>query len=57
MPYRIYTHYRNYSLVQELEKQRFFQDVFENKVSAIVTVGNFSLSLRISEKLNAVTNH
>ncbi len=57
MPYRIYTHYRNYSLVQELEKQRFFQDVFENKVSAIVTVGNFSLSLRISEKLNAVTTH
>ena len=54
MPYRLYTHYKNHQLVTELQKQNFFEDVFNNNYSAVVTVGNFSLALRIGEKLNAV---
>jgi hypothetical protein len=48
MPYRAYTHYKNYTLVKELQKQHFFEEVFSKKIDAIATVGNFSLSLRIS---------
>ena len=55
IPYRTKTHLKNHNLVQNLEKNNFFEDVFNNKFSAVVTVGNFSLSYRISEKLNAVT--
>lgn len=54
MPYRTFTHIKNYGLVKQLEKNGFFSDVFNNKFSAVVTVNNFSLSLRIGEKLNAV---
>ena len=56
MPYRMYTHYCNYTLVKELEKKGFFNDVFANRISAVVTVGNFSLSRRIGLKLNQVSS-
>jgi|JI9StandDraft_1071089.scaffolds.fasta_scaffold308711_1 hypothetical protein len=54
MPYRMYTHFCNYKLMKELEKQDFFDDVFANRISAVITVGNFSLSRRIGLKLNQV---
>lgn len=52
MPYRAYTHWRNHNFVKELEGQDFFKEVFEKKVQSVATVGNFSLALRIGEKLN-----
>lgn len=54
MPYRIYTHYKNHQFVKELESKNFFQNVFDNGIEAVATVGNFSLALRIGEKLNEV---
>lgn len=54
MPYRIYTHFRNYRLMKELEEQKFFEEVFEKRIDGIATVGNFSLALRIGERLNEV---
>jgi hypothetical protein len=54
MPYRIYTHYKNHQFIKELERKNFFQNVFENGIEAVATVGNFSLALRIGEKLNEV---
>ena len=54
MPYRIYTHYKNHQFIKELESKNFFQNVFENGIEAVATVGNFSLALRIGEKLNEV---
>ena len=57
MPYRTYTHLKNYQLVKELEKSAFFDDVIQQQFGAVVTVGNFSLALRISEKLNQVRKY
>lgn len=54
MPYRIYTHYKNHQFIKELERKNFFQNVFDNGIEAVATVGNFSLALRIGEKLNEV---
>lgn len=54
MPYRIYTHYKNRQFIKELERKNFFQNVFDNGIEAVATVGNFSLALRIGEKLNEV---
>jgi hypothetical protein len=53
----MYTHWRNHQLIKELEGQNFFADVFEKNIEAVATVGNFSLALRIGEKLNEVINH
>lgn len=52
MPYRIYTHYKNHQFIKELERTNFFRNVFDNGIEAVATVGNFSLALRIGEKLN-----
>lgn len=41
--------------MKELEEQKFFDEVFEKKIDGIATVGNFSLALRIGERLNEVT--
>ena len=54
MPYRIYTHFRNYRLMKELEEQKFFEEVFKKRIDGIATVGNFRLALRIGERLNEV---
>ena len=54
LPYRTLTYYKNHNLVKSLEKQNFFEDIFAKNFSAVVTVGNFSLSLRLSEKMNVV---
>jgi hypothetical protein len=53
--YRTLTHWKNHKLIQLLEQQNFFGHLFDNQVSAVVTVGNFSLARRIGEKLNAVS--
>ena len=47
MPYRAYTHFKNYQMIKHLEKSNFFNDVFDNKISAVATIGNFSLASRI----------
>ena len=54
LPYRMLTHYRNHCLMKVLKQNNFGDEIFRNKVSAIATVGNFSLSLRIGEYLNQV---
>jgi len=54
VPYRTFTHYKNYTLMKQLEQSGFFSDVFNNKFSAVVTVNNFCLSLRVGQKLEAV---
>ena len=54
IPYRSYTHYCNGKLMKSLNQQNFFKEVFDYKVSAIATVGNFSLACRIGEQINSV---
>ena len=54
MPYRAYTHYCNRRLMKVLEEGKLAEEIFRNKVSAVGTVGNFSLCLRVGEHLNQV---
>ena len=52
IPYRAYTHYCNRRLMKALKEGNLAEEIFRNKVSAVATVGNFSLCLRVGEYLN-----
>lgn len=46
--YRTKTHYKNYRLIKELKKAGYFDELLSHKVSAIINVGNFSLTKRLN---------
>lgn len=55
--YRTKTHYRNRKLIKQLTASGYFDDLLHYKISAVINVGNFSLTKRLNTAMIEVPPH